>query len=82
LEFSLPPYPLKAGYLLYLRHILPRIGALLSSSQEAYVYLNKTIESFPSGDAFAALLRQANYQKIVLQPMALGAVTLYTGIKA
>lgn len=82
LEFSLPPYPLRGMYLIYLRHILPRVGAFFSSSLQAYTYLNQTIESFPSGDGFAALMRKSNYNKIVLQPMALGAVTLYTGVKS
>jgi len=82
LEFSLPPHPFRGVYLIYLRHILPRVGGFFSSSLQAYTYLNKTIEIFPSGDAFAALMRQAAYHKIVLQPMALGAVTLYTGIKS
>lgn len=81
LEFSLPPQPIQTGYLLYLRYILPRWGSFLSKSPNAYSYLNKTIESFPSGAAFAQLLKQASFTKISIQPQALGAVTLYTGFK-
>jgi demethylmenaquinone methyltransferase/2-methoxy-6-polyprenyl-1,4-benzoquinol methylase len=81
LEFSLPPKPILWPYLIYLRHILPRIGKCMSRQSSAYTYLNKTIETFPSGDAFASLMRQASFHKITLQPMALGAVTLYIGTK-
>ena len=81
LEFSLPPQPIKTPYLLYLRHILPRIGRLLSKSKSAYTYLNQTIETFPSGSAFATLMKQASFHKITLHPMTLGSVTLYIGTK-
>ncbi len=81
LEFSLPPYPIRRPYLFYLRHILPRIGGLLSKSKSAYTYLNETIESFPHGEAFTDLMKQASFEKIGIIPLALGAVSLYTGTK-
>ncbi len=81
LEFSLPPKPIQPFYLFYLRKILPRIGAFLSKSSIAYQYLNETIESFPSGDAFAHLLKQSGFCKVQILPMALGAVSLYIGEK-
>lgn len=81
LEFSLPPKPIRGPYLIYLRHILPRIGRFMSREPSAYAYLNKTIETFPSGNAFALLMKQASFNKITLHPMALGAVTLYIGTK-
>jgi len=81
LEFSLPPKPLKGPYLFYLRRLLPRIGALLSKHKNAYRYLNETIESFPYGDRFASLLKEADFHAVRIIPMALGAVTLYLGDK-
>jgi demethylmenaquinone methyltransferase/2-methoxy-6-polyprenyl-1,4-benzoquinol methylase len=81
LEFSLPPEPIRSVYLLYLRHILPRLGNFMSKQPSAYTYLNKTIETFPSGDPFASLMRQASFHKITQRPMALGTVTLYIGTK-
>ncbi len=82
LEFSLPPKPIRGFYLFYLRHILPRIGGLLSKNPEAYKYLNQTIETFPSGKEFCLLLKKAQFEKIMAYPMALGAVTLYVGEKS
>ncbi|MBI3508680.1 MAG: bifunctional demethylmenaquinone methyltransferase/2-methoxy-6-polyprenyl-1,4-benzoquinol methylase UbiE [Chlamydiia bacterium] len=81
LEFSLPPQPIRSFYLLYLRHILPKIGGWLSKHESAYRYLNQTIETFPHGKQFGALLKGAGFSEIKLFPMALGAVTLYVGVK-
>ncbi len=81
LEFSLPPQPIRGMYLLYLRHLLPRIGNFMSKQSKAYTYLNRTIETFPSGDNFISLMKEASFRKLVQYPMALGAVTLYSGTK-
>ena len=81
LEFSLPKQPFRALYLTYLRYILPTLGGMLSKQPSAYRYLNKTIESFPSGDAFLALLKAAGFRESRAHPMAGGAVTLYIGEK-
>jgi len=56
LEFSQPTNPiLKPLYIFYLRYLLPLIGGMLSGDRKAYSYLNKTIETFPSGPAFCSL---------------------------
>lgn len=82
LEFSLPPAPFKWVYLFYLRTILPFLGGLISKEPAAYRYLNETIETFPSGEDFCALMKQAQFSKAKAHKMALGAVTLYIGIKS
>lgn len=82
LEFSLPPQPIRGFFLFYLRHILPRVGGLLSRKPKAYRYLNETIEHFPSGKDFCLLMKQAGFTRIREIPMALGGVTLYIGDKA
>ncbi len=81
LEFSLPPQPMKTIYLLYLRYLLPWIGGLLSQKKDAYRYLNRTIEQFPSGKAFCHWMEQAGFTHLRAIPMAFGAVTLYVGDK-
>lgn len=80
LEFSLPESAwLKKAYLVYLRHLLPRIGGFFSRSKSSYRYLNETIESFPSGPAFSSWMQEAGFQEASFHTMALGAVTLYRG---
>ncbi len=81
LEFSLPKPPIRTLYLLYLRHFLPRLGALLSNHPSAYRYLNQTIESFPYGADFCSLMKKARFTQIRAIPLAFGAVTLYFGDK-
>ncbi len=81
LEFSLPPQPIKAFFLFYLRYILPRIAGLISRDASAYRYLNKTIEHFPSGKDFCLLMKEAGFIRLREIPMNLGSVTLYVGEK-
>jgi demethylmenaquinone methyltransferase/2-methoxy-6-polyprenyl-1,4-benzoquinol methylase len=81
LEFSMPSPAIRPFFLFYLRKILPKIGGLLSKNQAAYRYLNKTIETFPSGQAFLDLMKQAGFQSLRKISMNLGGVTLYIGDK-
>ncbi|EKE08459.1 MAG: hypothetical protein ACD_17C00157G0001 [uncultured bacterium] len=81
LEFSLPPKPIRMVYLFYLRRILPFIGGILSKDQEAYRYLNHTIETFPSGRDFCLLMKSVGFSKIKVVSMNLGGVSLYIGDK-
>lgn len=78
LEFSLPGNALfRAVYLFYFRHILPRIGALLSGDSSAYSYLNKTVETFPYGQAFCDLMTNAGFENAKGIPLTFGIATLY-----
>lgn len=81
LEFSLPPKPIRTPYLLYLRHILPRLGNFLSKQPSAYTYLNQTIETFPTGPAFVKFMQQASFKNITFKQFTFGTVTLYIGRK-
>lgn len=82
LEFSLPRNRLvRRGYLAYFRHVLPRIGGLVSGDLAAYRYLNETVETFPYGEAFCALMRDAGFADVRAFPYTLGIATLYVGVK-
>lgn len=78
LECSVPTHPLlKRIYYLHIRHLLPLLGGWISGNKNAYVYLNRTAETFPCGDAFCSLLKSAGFSKTTAHPMTFGAVTLY-----
>jgi demethylmenaquinone methyltransferase/2-methoxy-6-polyprenyl-1,4-benzoquinol methylase len=78
LEFGLPKdRRLGALYRSYFRHILPRIGRLVSRHSDAYTYLPASVSEFPSGDAFSARLRAAGFSSVRHVSMAMGAVYLY-----
>jgi demethylmenaquinone methyltransferase/2-methoxy-6-polyprenyl-1,4-benzoquinol methylase len=80
LEFSIPSSPLlRSSYLFYLRHILPRIGNLISGDSAAYTYLNKTIETFPHGEAFCAEMRRAGFTDVAAFPQTFGIASIYVG---
>lgn len=79
LEFSLPAFwGIRAPYLVYFRYILPRIGALLSGDGAAYRYLNRSVEAFPCGHAFCALLEAAGFTVSKVRTLSFGIATLYT----
>ncbi|RMH82088.1 MAG: bifunctional demethylmenaquinone methyltransferase/2-methoxy-6-polyprenyl-1,4-benzoquinol methylase, partial [Calditrichaeota bacterium] len=82
LEFSLPENPLlRRVYLLYFRHILPRLGGLISGDARAYRYLNRTVESFPYGRAFEQLMAEVGFGNIATTSLTFGIATIYRGEK-
>lgn len=81
LEFSLPENRLiRWAYLLYFRHVLPRIGGLISGDFAAYRYLNQTVEQFPYGAAFCAKMRAAGFVAVSARSMTFGVATVYEGV--
>ncbi len=83
LEGSLPENKnVKKLHLFYLRKILPNIGSLISNNKDAYTYLNQTIETFPCGEDFCNLLKEAGFTSIKAHPLTLGAVTIYVAEKS
>jgi demethylmenaquinone methyltransferase/2-methoxy-6-polyprenyl-1,4-benzoquinol methylase len=78
LEFSLPTSRLvRAGYLWYFRRVLPWIGNTVARSRsDAYTYLNRSVEEFPSGEPLARLVRAAGFDTVEMVPLTLGIATL------
>lgn len=58
------------------RHVVPKLGALLSGKRE-YHYLQKSIAAFPPAEEFAALMTSCGLHIIELTPLTFGAATLY-----
>lgn len=80
LEFSLPANPLvRWGYLLYFRNVLPLVGGIISGDAKAYRYLNETVETFPYGEAFCTMMRNAGLENVSAKPLTFGIATLYRG---
>ena len=78
LEFSLPRSAvIRQGYLWYFRNVLPRLGnAVARNGSDAYTYLNKSVEEFPSGERLAALVCAAGYESVEMVPLTFGIATL------
>lgn len=81
LEFAIPRTPLiKAGYLFYFNHVLPRIGQLVARHQ-AYAYLPASVGAFATPDEFVTLLRQTGFRDVQARPLTFGIVYLYTATR-
>jgi demethylmenaquinone methyltransferase / 2-methoxy-6-polyprenyl-1,4-benzoquinol methylase len=83
LEFSLPRFFLvRWVYLAYFRYVLPTVGGLVSGNKGAYSYLNKSVEAFPDGDDFAALMRDAGFASVSITSLSFGIASIYRGEKS
>ena len=82
LELAVPRAPIVGAlYRSYSRHILPRIGRLVSRHGQAYAYLPASVAEFPSGEAFAGVLRQAGFSSVRCVSLTMGAVYLYVAVR-
>jgi demethylmenaquinone methyltransferase/2-methoxy-6-polyprenyl-1,4-benzoquinol methylase len=82
LEFSLPVNRIvRAGYLAYLRSVVPLVGALVSRDRRAYRYLNRSIEAFHTPDVFCAMMERAGFSAVAAIPLTWGVASIYTGSK-
>lgn len=80
LEFSLPANRImRRLYLIYFRHVLPHLGALISGDSYAYRYLNQTVETFPYGESFRKLMEEAGFKSVQSLPLTFGIATIYQG---
>ena len=66
---------------IHTRHIVPRLGALLSGSRE-YAYLQKSIAAFPPPEQFVEIMTTAGLHVIEVVPLSFGACTLFVATPA
>ncbi len=82
LEFSLPrSVVFQKVYLLYLRRLVPILGALISGNRSAYRYLNTSIEGFHRPDDFCALMRECGFTEVTATPLTWGIASIYRGLR-
>ncbi|WP_423147281.1 bifunctional demethylmenaquinone methyltransferase/2-methoxy-6-polyprenyl-1,4-benzoquinol methylase UbiE [Rubrolithibacter danxiaensis] len=82
LEFSKPRvFPVKQLYNFYFHYITPGIGKLFSKDSSAYSYLPESVEAFPDGKKFTALMEKVGYKNTRNRPLAFGICSIYTGVK-
>ena len=82
LEFSMPRGLFGAAYRLYFRHVLPRLGGLVSGDASAYAYLPASVARFPTPDAFAGLMAEAGFVDVRGRPLSGGIAWLHRGERA
>ncbi len=82
LEFSRPRFfPLKILHFIYISLFVPIIGFLFSGNLRAYLYLSRTIRSFPEREKIVDLLTETGFKDIKNLDLFMGAVTLFIGRK-
>lgn len=82
LEFSKPKaFPFKQLYNFYFRYILPSIGKIVSKDEAAYTYLPESVQAFPDGDQFLAILNEIGFQNTSCKTLTFGISSIYTGTK-
>lgn len=83
LEFSRPRNPIvRRSYLLFFRHVLPRLGNMLSRSPDAaYSYLPESVLQFPDYEALAQRMEKHGLMDVQFYPFTGGIATLYLGWK-
>lgn len=80
LEFSEPGAgPLAGLFRFYFRRILPRLGALVSGSGEAYSYLPASVGRFPAPNELASLMERCEFIAVQFEAWNFGSVLLHRG---
>jgi len=82
LEFSKPKaFPMKQAYAFYSNAILPQIGKLVSKDNSAYTYLPESVQAFPDGEDFLAVLKKVGFHSTICKPLTFGISSIYVGQK-
>lgn len=82
LEFSRPrKFPVKQLYHFYFTKVTPFIGKLFSKDNSAYTYLPESVNAFPDGNEFLAIMEKLGYSQTKQYPLSLGIATIYVGRK-
>ncbi len=82
LDFSEPKGLLGVLYQFYFRHILPRIGKVISGSAASYEYLPRSVHRFPAPEEMLAMMRDCGFSNAAWTPYTFGIAGLYRAVKA
>ncbi|GAA1954473.1 class I SAM-dependent methyltransferase [Agromyces allii] len=81
-EFSQPPAPIiRLGYHGYQRYVMPTLVRWSSSNDDAYDYLNESIDAWPEQPELAALIRSVGYTDVAWRNLTGGIVALHRARK-
>lgn len=81
LDFSEPAGVLGPLYRVYFKHVLPRIGTLISGVRGPYAYLPASVERFPAPEEMIERMRSAGFREASWTPYTFGIAGLYRGKK-
>jgi demethylmenaquinone methyltransferase / 2-methoxy-6-polyprenyl-1,4-benzoquinol methylase len=81
LDFGEPDGLMGKAYRVYFRHVLPKLGALISGVRGPYAYLPASVKRFPSPDEMLGRMQQAGFRDVSWQPFTFGIAGLFRGKK-
>ena|SRR2546423_10679804 len=81
LDFSEPGGVFGKLYGFYFRHVLPRIGTLISGVRGPYEYLPASVSKFPAPEQMIKKMESAGFREVNWTPYTFGIAGLYRGRK-
>jgi demethylmenaquinone methyltransferase / 2-methoxy-6-polyprenyl-1,4-benzoquinol methylase len=81
LDFGEPQGFIGKLYRIYFKHVLPRVGTLISGVRGPYAYLPASVERFPEPAEMLERMRQAGFSEASWIPYTFGIAGLYRGKK-
>lgn len=81
LEFSRPHALVRPFYNLFSFTVIPRLGAWIANSPEAYTYLVESIRRFPDQRSFKALIEEAGFVNVNYRNFSLGIACVHAGTR-
>ena len=81
LDFSEPSGLIGRFYRIYFKHVLPRVGTLISGVRGPYAYLPNSVERFPQPEEMLDRMRRAGFREATWTPYTFGIAGLYRGKK-
>ena len=82
MEFSKPlSIPLSKIYSYYKSNFIPLFGKVFARNQEAYNYLNESIDMFPNQEDLKKRMGYAGFQSVKFIDLFDGIVSIHTGYK-
>lgn len=80
LDFGEPKGIVGKGYRIYFRHVLPRVGTLISGVKGPYSYLPASVERFPEPEEMCQRMRSCGFRDASWTPYTFGIAGLYRGV--
>jgi len=82
MEFSKPKsIPLSKIYSYYKSNFIPLFGKIFSNNEEAYNYLNESIDMFPNQEILKHKIENAGFRTVKYINLFDGIVSIHTGFK-
>jgi demethylmenaquinone methyltransferase/2-methoxy-6-polyprenyl-1,4-benzoquinol methylase len=81
LDFGEPKGLIGKFYQFYFRHVLPKIGTMLSGVAGPYAYLPASVSRFPSPEEMQQRMLAAGFRQASFTPYTFGIAGLYWGKK-